>query len=85
MLHSVCTKISNPSSFFKNIHGNFLLIAVSCFISLVYLNSDLCIYTLDIAALPEKDAGKDLDWNAVGNICTKYLEDEVCYYPCSVQ
>ena len=31
------------------------------------------------AVLPEKDVGKDLDWNTVGNIITKYLEDEVCY------
>ena len=34
---------------------------------------------LGITALPEKDAGKDLDWDTVGNITTKYLEDEVCY------
>jgi hypothetical protein len=38
--------------------------------------------TIYIAALPEKDVGKDLDWDTVANICTKYLEDEVCYYPC---
>ena len=31
------------------------------------------------AVLPEKDVGKDLDWNTMGNIITKYLEDEVCY------
>ena len=33
---------------------------------------------ISIAALPERDAGRDLDWDTVGNICTKYLEDEVC-------
>ena len=35
-----------------------------------------------IAALSEKDAGKELDWDTVGNICTKYLEDEVCKGQC---